>query len=76
MVVFTGKHFNAQLSNGELPDTLHGMSPNGWMDQELFSAWFLKHFLHMLFLKGHLFIIGWALISLYIRFGQSSSREL
>ena len=45
MVVFTGKHFNSQLSNGEVPGTLYGMSPNGWMDQELFSDWFFKHFL-------------------------------
>ena len=39
MVVFTGKHFNSQLSNGELPGTLYGMLPNGWMDQELFCDW-------------------------------------
>ena len=46
MVVFTGKYFNSsQLSNGEVPGTLYGMSPNGWMDQELFSDWFFKHFL-------------------------------
>ena len=32
MVVFTGKHFNSQLSNGEVPGTLHSMLPNGWMN--------------------------------------------
>lgn len=61
MVVFTGKHFNSQLSNGEVPGTLYGMSPNGWMDQELFSDWFFKHFLThavserplLLLLDGH-----------------------
>jgi len=41
MVVFTGKNFNHMLSRGEVPGTLYGMSPNGWMDQELFSSWFL-----------------------------------
>ena len=29
----------------EVPGTLYGMSPNGWMDQELFCDWFFKHFL-------------------------------
>jgi len=37
MVVFTGKNFNHMLSRGEVPGTLYGMSPSGWMDQELFS---------------------------------------
>lgn len=45
MVVFSGKHFNNALSTGEVPGTFYGMSPNGWMDQELFSDWFSKHFL-------------------------------
>ena len=61
MVVFTGKHFNHMLSRGEVPGTLYGMSPNGWMDQELFSSWFFSHFLKhavserplMLILDGH-----------------------
>ena len=61
MVVFTGKHFNAQLSNDGVPGTLYGMSPNRWMDQELFSDWFFKHFLThavserplLLLLDGH-----------------------
>ena len=44
MVVFTGKYFNSQLSVGKVPGTLYGMLPNGWMDQQLFSNWFLKHF--------------------------------
>jgi len=33
------------LSRGGVPGTLYGMSPNGWMDQELFSSWFFTHFL-------------------------------
>ena len=44
-----------------MPATLNGMSPNGWMDQELFAEWFLHHFLEhavssrplMLLLDGH-----------------------
>ena len=45
MVIFSGKRFNKKLSEGEIPGTLYGMSENGWMDQELFSTWFMKHFL-------------------------------
>ena len=45
MVVFAGKHFNNALAKGEVPGTLYGMSPSGWMDQELFADWFLHHFL-------------------------------
>ena len=33
------------LSKGEVPAMLHGMSQNGWMDQELFTEWFLYHYL-------------------------------
>ena len=70
MVVFTGKHFNAQLSNGEVPGTLYGMSPNGWIDQELFSNWFLNISLHTVCLKDHSFYC-WMGIQLHIRIGQS-----
>ena len=45
MVVFTRKYFNSVLAKGEVPATLYGMSSSGWMDQELFSDWFLHHFL-------------------------------
>ena len=40
MVVFSGKKFNHDLANGEVPSTLYGMSESGWMDQELFADWF------------------------------------
>jgi len=42
MVVFAEKHFSIVLAKGEVPATLHGMSLSG---QELFSDWFLHHFL-------------------------------
>jgi len=48
MVVFQGKRFDPELSKGEIPGTTYGASPNGWMNQELFTDWFLKRFLkHM-----------------------------
>jgi len=61
MVVFTGKKFNHSLSQGEVPRTLYGMSSKGWMDQGLFSTWFLQYFLKhavserplLLMLDGH-----------------------
>lgn len=37
MVIFSGKKFNHELSVGEVPDTLYGMSDSGWMDKELFA---------------------------------------
>ena len=37
MVVFSGKKFNHDLADGEVPSTLYGMSESGWMDQELFA---------------------------------------
>ena len=33
------------LAEGEVPGTIYGLSPNGWMDMELFHLWFIKHFL-------------------------------
>ncbi len=61
MVVFSGKRFNHELSKGEVPGTLYGMSDSGWMDQELFATWFSNHFLQhavtsrpsLLMLDGH-----------------------
>ena len=47
MVIFKGEQFNHEWSKGEVPNTLYGMSENGWIDQELFYYWldrlFLEH---------------------------------
>ena len=61
MVIFSGKHFNYDLAEGEVPGTFYGMSDSGWMDQDLFSKWFTSHFLKhavpgrplLLLLDGH-----------------------
>ena len=37
MVIFKGERFNHDWVKGEVPNTLYGMSPNGWIDQELFT---------------------------------------
>ena len=61
MVIFSGKRFNFELSKGEVPGTIYGMSDSGWMDTELFYTWFANQFLKyaskerplLLLLDGH-----------------------
>ena len=36
----------ADMTKGELPGTIYGLSSKGWTDQELFKVWFEFHFLH------------------------------
>ena len=59
--IFEGKNFNHLLSQGEIPDTVYGTSPKGWIDTELFRCWFSDHFLRhataarplLLLMDGH-----------------------
>ena len=44
-VVFDRKTLNQELTCGEVPGTVYGLSSNGWMDTELFKHWFMDHFL-------------------------------
>ncbi len=44
-VIFDKKTLKAELSIGEVPNTLYGLSENGWIDSELFHLWFENHFL-------------------------------
>jgi len=37
MVIFKGECFNYDWVKGEVPDTVNGMSPYGWIDQDLFT---------------------------------------
>ena len=61
MIIWNGKSLCPNQASGEIPGTLHGFSPKGWMDQELFNLWFVKHFLKyapqarplLLLLDGH-----------------------
>ena len=62
MVIFDRKTLNPELTNGEVPGTVYGLSSNGWMNRELFSGWFTKHFIPhasssrplLLLLDGHM----------------------
>lgn len=45
MVIWDRKTMAPALAHGEVPGTIYGMSPKGWMDQDLFHLWFTHHFL-------------------------------
>ena len=44
MVVFKRSNLTEDLIQGEVPDTLYGLSKSGWMDGDLFAKWFRYHF--------------------------------
>ena len=60
-VIFNRKSLNPELTKGEVPGTLYGLSDSGWMKRDLFYYWLLNHFLLyapptrplMLLLDGH-----------------------
>ena len=45
LVVFDRKKLKPEMTIGEVPGTMYGLSSNGWMDTELFELWFMHHFL-------------------------------
>lgn len=61
MVIWDRKTLKPELTIGEVPGTLYGLSTKGWMDQHLFEKWFSRHFLRyapparplLLLLDGH-----------------------
>ena len=61
LVIFDRKALKADMTRGEVPGTMYGLSDNGWIDSELFDLWFLHHFLMyapparplLLLLDGH-----------------------
>ena len=44
-VLFDRKTLNPELTTGEIPGTIYGLSQKGWMNSELFMYWFYQHFL-------------------------------
>ena len=44
MVLFQGEKLNHTFTTGEVPGTMYGMG-SGWVDTELFEAWFTDQFL-------------------------------
>ena len=61
MVIWDRKTLKWEWTIGEVPGTLNGLSPKGWMDMDLFEKWFNGHFLRyapsvrplLLLLDGH-----------------------
>ena len=61
MVIFDRKTLGVGLTEHEIPGTFYGLSDRGWIDSELFNAWFHNHFLRyaplarplLLLLDGH-----------------------
>ena len=45
MVIYKGEQLNYEWTRGEVPNTEYGMSPQGWMDHELFYEWLQKLFI-------------------------------
>lgn len=60
-VIFDRKTLKAEMAVGEVPETMYGLSDNGWIDSDLFEQWFKHHFLAyappirpiLLLLDGH-----------------------
>ena len=44
-VIFDRQKLNPELTIGEVPGTVYGLSKKGWIDGELFDLWFSHHFL-------------------------------
>ena len=61
MVIFDRKTLKPELTRGEVPGTIYGLSSSGWIDSDLFCQWFSNHFLAyappshplLLLLDGH-----------------------
>ena len=61
MIIWDRKTLQADMTKGELPGTIYGLSSKGWADQELFQIWFEFHFLRyappvrpiLLLMDGH-----------------------
>ena len=45
MVIFDAQKLNPAWTKGECPGTKYGLSSSGWINSELFEAWFSEHFL-------------------------------
>ena len=44
MIILDRKTLHPDMTIGELPGTIYGLSSKGWIDSELFHMWFNDHF--------------------------------
>lgn len=45
LVIFDRKILKPALTIGDIPGTMYGLSSSGWVDSEIFDAWFTNHIL-------------------------------
>ena len=45
LVIFDRKTLKPELCDGEVPGTMYALNGSGWMDRDIFEAWFANHFL-------------------------------
>ena len=45
MVIFNASKLNSAWTKGEVVGTKYGLSANGWINTDLFEAWFIEHFI-------------------------------
>ena len=45
MVIFDREVLKADLTLSEVPETIYGLTDNGWSNSEVFDIWFRNHFL-------------------------------
>ena len=45
LVIFDRKTLKPELTRGEVPGTMYGLTDNGWINTEVLEHWFLHHFL-------------------------------
>ena len=55
MVIFNASKLNPAWTKGEILGTQYGLSANGWINSDLFEAWFIEHFKPNLCLLAHSF---------------------
>ena len=52
LVIFDRKTLNPKLTSGEIPGSLYGLSPKGWIDHALFYDWLLIIFFPIYLLQN------------------------
>ena len=61
LAIFDRAVLRQDLTDGEVPDTVYGLTNNGWSNAEIFDIWFNNQFLHftlaaqpiLLLMDGH-----------------------
>ena len=57
MIIFDAARLNPAWTKDEVPRAKFGLSANGWINSDLFEAWFVEHFLKHAISARPLFIL-------------------